>query len=165
MPIGMLLGGRRRTMSKKLGRSRRLKGGHSPSPLNPANYPDGENMSNLAGNFAKAPNVFPSNQVGGMGYGYSASTDVSKFAGSYIPVTKVCTGGEFDLSRGGNNLMAGGDGRSRGVSRAGGSRRWRQKGCKKGGKKRSGSKSKKRSGGKSKKRSRSRKQRGGLIML
>ncbi len=151
----MLLGGHK--SRRKHGHSRknlrRLRGGHSPSPLSPANFLDGENMSDLAGNFAKPPNAFPSNQVGG-GYGFvDSAADIPSFAGSYFPVSKVCTAGEFDLARGGNNFVGGG--MTMGMSKAGGGRRrsrsrsrskktcggtrrkFKQSGCnKKGGKKR-----------------------------
>jgi len=81
--------------------------------------------------------MFPSNQVGGMGYGYANGGDVSTFGGSYAPISSVC-GGDLDKGRGGNNVMAGGR-RSRRKNRSsrrkkGGKKRtkkWWQKGCKK----------------------------------
>jgi hypothetical protein len=128
-------GSKKHNRSRRL-RSRRLRGGHSPSPLGYAEFADGANMSDLAGNMAKAPNAFPSNQVGG-GYGFvDNAADIPSFAGSYFPVSKVCTAGEFDLARGGNNLVGGGR-RSRRRSnkkKCGGKKTWKQTGCnKKGG--------------------------------
>ena len=96
-------------------------------------------------NYAKMPNVFPSNQVGGAAYGYAAGSDVTPYGGSYAPATPVCTGGTI-AGRGGNNIMQGGM-----------KKKWRQRGCKskkgcKGGKKRSTKKRSIKKGG-SKKRS------------
>ena len=115
-------GGRKSNRKHSRKNLRRLRGGHSPSPLSPADFVDGANMSDLAGNFAKPPNAFPSNQVGG-GYGFvNNEADIPSFAGSYFPVSKVCTAGEFDLARGGNNFVGGGS-KSLGLSRSGGGRR------------------------------------------
>jgi len=141
---------------------RSLKGGGSPSPLTPEEY-KGVGTIAVAGdaNYAKMPNTFPSNQVGGMcskhkgskkqrggmSYGYANTADVPVVAGSYIPVTPMCTA-KIDASRGGNNFMSGGKGRSKtqrgGLILLGGSKSKRTK----------RSKSK-----------RSRTQRGGLILL
>ncbi len=108
-------------------------------PWVPAEYKDGVGTIAVAGdaNFAKMPNVFPSNQVGGrrrrhkrsgrrtsgrrsskrtsktrkqrggMGFGFANPELVSKFAGSYFPITPACAG-ELDPSRGGNNFIGGG---------------------------------------------------------
>ena len=165
-------GGRKSKKQHSRKNIRRLRGGHSPLPLSPADYLDGANMSDLAGNVAKAPNAFPSNQVGG-GYGFvDNAADIPSFAGSYFPVSKVCTASEFDLARGGNNFVGGGGSVTMGMSRAGGGkrrsrrksggkrsgkRRWSQKGCnKKGGKKRKTHK---------KRKSHKRNQRGGFVPL
>jgi hypothetical protein len=103
-----------------------LKGGHSPSPWTPGEY-KGVGTIAVAGdaNYAKMPNVFPSNQVGGrrrrsrhkrrrskkqrggMGYGFANPAASSYAAGSYFPITPTCTSA-LDLSRGGNNFMSGG---------------------------------------------------------
>jgi hypothetical protein len=105
-------------------KSRKLKGGHSPSPWTPGEY-KGVGTIAVAGdaNFAKMPNVFPSNQVGGrrkrshskrskkqrggMGYGFANPSASSYAAGSYFPITPTCTSA-LDVSRGGNNFMSGG---------------------------------------------------------
>lgn len=164
----LIRGGHKSNKNHSRKNLRRLRGGHSPSPLNPADFLDGANMSDLAGNFAKPPNAFPSNQVGG-GYGFvNNEADIPSFAGSYFPVSKVCTAGEFDLARGGNNFVGGGGRRKRSSSKCGGTRRkFKQSGCnKKGGKRRRTHKrsSHKRSSHK-KRRSHKRKQRGGLPIM
>ena len=165
------------------GGKKKLRGGHSPGALSPAPYADGTNVSNSGANYLVPSNRFPSNQVGG-GYGFVDDVaDIPSFAGSYFPVSKVCTASEFDASRGGNNFMSGGTRRRSTRRRCGGSKKYKQKGCrgKRSGGKRSGSKKNKKGGlflgGKlsRSKRSRSkrsgsrrtskRKQRGGIILL
>ena len=128
-----------------------MKGGHSPSPWTPEEY-KGVGTIAVGGdpNYAKPPDMYSSNQVGGkkrsrsqrggMSYGFANTADVPTVAGSYTPVTPMCTA-KVDASRGGNNFMSGGKGRSK---------------TQKGGLILLG-------GGKSKKRSRT--QRGGLILL
>ena len=159
-------------------KSKKQKGGHSPLAWTPADYKGVGDLA-VAGdaNYAKMPNVFPSNQVGGrkhkrsgskrsgskrsgskrsykrgykrsqrggMGYGFSNPADVPVVAGSYFPVTPSCTA-KMDLSRGGNNFMSGGKGRSKtqkgGLILLGGKKnktakkskieKWWQKGCSK----------------------------------
>jgi hypothetical protein len=108
-------------------RSRNVKGGGSPSPLTPEEY-KGVGTIPVGGdpNYASVPNRFPSNQVGGMcskhkgskaqrggmSYGFANTADVPIVAGSYVPVTPMCTA-KIDASRGGNNFMTGGKGRKR----------------------------------------------------
>ena len=108
-------------------RSRNLKGGHSPSPWTPEEY-KGVGTIAVAGdaNYAEKPDTFSSNQVGGMcskhkhskaqrggmSYGFANTADVPIVAGSYSPVTPMCTA-KVDASRGGNNFMTGGKGRSK----------------------------------------------------
>ena len=139
-----------------MGGKKKQHGGNN-LPLNPENYESLGGDPMVSANYAKMPNVFPSNQVGGAAYGYAAGSDVTPYGGSYAPATPVCTGGTI-AGRGGNNIMQGG---KRSGSKCSGSKcsggmkkKWRQRGCKskkgcKGGKKRStkkgGSKSKKRS--------------------
>lgn len=86
-------------------------GGHGPAPLSPGSYGDSVGTFgavNADANYAKMPNVFPSKQVGGMGYGFSSAANlVPTMAGSYFPITPMCAG-NIDLSRGGNNFMSGG---------------------------------------------------------
>jgi len=156
------------------GGSKKQRGGNN-LPLNPENYESLGGDPMVSANYAKMPNVFPSNQVGGAAYGYAAGSDVTPYGGSYAPATPVCTGGTI-AGRGGNNIMQGGKRmRMRSSSSSGGmKKKWRQrgckskKGCKGGAKKRStkkgGSKSKKRStkkGGKTYKKI----QKGGIIPM
>ena len=155
------------------GGKKKLRGGHSPGALSPAPYADGTNVSNSGANYLVPSNRFPSNQVGG-GYGFVDDVaDIPSFAGSYFPVAKVCTASEFDASRGGNNFMSGGTRRRSTRRRCGGSKKYKQKGCRG---KRSGSKKNKKGGlllggkrSRSKrsrsKRSSKRKQRGGIFLL
>ncbi len=135
-----------------------MKGGNISSPLTPGEY-KGVGTIAVAGdaNYAKMPNTFPSNQVGGMcskhnkkqrggmSYGFANTADVPIVAGSYTPVSPMCTA-KVDVSRGGNNFMSGGKKKTQrgGLILLGGMR----------------SKSNKRSKSK-----RSRTQRGGLILL
>ena len=100
------------------GGGKRQRGGHSPLPLNPENYESLGSDPMVPANYAKMPNVFPSNQVGGAAYGYAAGSDVTPYGGSYAPATPVCTGGTI-AGRGGNNIMQGGM-----------KKKWRQRGCK-----------------------------------
>jgi uncharacterized protein YodC (DUF2158 family) len=94
-----------------------MKGGTSLPTLKPDNF-NGGFVNNLPSNqnFAKMPNVFPSNQTGGAGYGYSNTSDVAAFGGSYSPITRMCTAGG-DVSRGGNNFGMTGGGKRRTIRR------------------------------------------------
>ena len=113
-------------------------GGHSPLPLNPEIFESLGGDPTVPANYAKPPNVFPSNQVGGA-YGYAAGSDVTPYGGSYAPTTRVCTSGTI-AGRGGNNIMQGGkrssskrsrSKRMRSSSSSGGmKKKWRQRGCK-----------------------------------
>ena len=92
-------------------REKKMKGGTSPLALKPDNFNGGlDNNLPSNQNFAKMPNVFP--QKGGAGYGYSNTSDVAAFGGSYNPITRMCTAGG-DVSRGGNNFGMTGGGKSR----------------------------------------------------
>jgi hypothetical protein len=105
------------------GGGKKLRGGHSPSPLSPADFTLGDNMARgVNANYAKMPNAFPSNQVGGDGYGFSSGSEVSPFGGSYAPIARYGSDLPNDLSRGGNNVMSGGRRRK---SKS----MWRMKGC------------------------------------
>ena len=104
-------------------------------------------------NFSNMPMIPPkSTQVGGA-YGYSSGNDAAIFGGNYAPPTKICTGGDLDPSRGGNNFMSGGTKRRGAKGKRSGSKRtkrtkrtkhtkhsrskrrggkkWPQKGCRK----------------------------------
>jgi len=103
-----IMGGAKRKNVKQ------IKGGTNMFQLKPSNLNNNLN-NNLPPNqnFAKMPNIFPTTQVGGVGYGYTGGNDVSTFGGSYIPVVKNCTGAA-DNNRGGNNVgMSGGSKSSR----------------------------------------------------
>jgi hypothetical protein len=128
-------------------RKMKYKGGHSPSPLSPATYKLGENMAaGVEPNFAKMPNAFPSNQVGGGGYGFTSGGDVTPFGGSYAPFARY--GGEVpDATRGGNNVVQTGGRRRKNKSQS----KWRMKGCSR--KKRKGGNNARGRGGSTKKRS------------
>ena len=153
-------GGRKKSIKnrpKRVMRMRmRMRGGHSPLPFSPADYNGlGTSTLNDPVNFAKMPNVFPSNQKGGS-YGFQGGvTDVSKFGGSYAPWSKSCTGGSPDAnSRGGNNFMSGGMRR-----RSKKTKKWWQRGCK------GGTRSSRRSTKRSTRRSNKNNMRGGLVLL
>ena len=94
---------------------KKMKGGTSLPALKPDNFNGGlDNNLPSNQNFAKMPNVFP--QKGGAGYGYSNTSDVAAFGGSYNPITRMCTAGG-DVSRGGNNFGMTGGGKRRTIRR------------------------------------------------
>jgi len=94
---------------------KKMKGGTSLPALKPDNFNGGlDNNLPSNQNFAKMPNVFP--QKGGAGYGYSNTSDVAAFGGSYNPITSMCTAGG-DVSRGGNNFGMTGGGKRRTIRR------------------------------------------------
>ena len=107
------LGGGRKKKNKTIDNNttvKKLKGGCGSCILAPADY-NGLNTSamDVDVNFAKGPNMFSSNQVGGgMSYGFVDGKDISAFGGSYAPMSNTCTGGNLGNNRGGNNFMAGG---------------------------------------------------------
>ena len=97
------------------GMKKKMKGGTSLPALKPDNFNGGlDNNLPSNQNFAKMPNVFP--QKGGAGYGYSDTSDVAAFGGSYNPITRMCTAGG-DVSRGGNNFGMTGGGKRRTIRR------------------------------------------------
>ena len=114
------------------GNKRRQRGGNN-LPLSPEKYESLGGDPMVPANYAKMPDVFPSNQVGGAAYGYAAGSDVTPYGGSYAPATPVCTGGTI-AGRGGNNIMQGGkrSGSKRSGSKCSGGmkKKWRQRGCK-----------------------------------
>jgi hypothetical protein len=117
--------------------SRQFKGGNGLLPLTPGQY-KGVGTIAVAGdaNYAKMPNVFPSNQVGGkykrshskrsqrggMGYGFANPAAAPYAAGSYFPITPTCASA-LDPSRGGNNFMSGGSKKRGGKSKRSKSKR------------------------------------------
>lgn len=171
---------------KKRGGGRRLKGGHSPSPLSP--YPLTEGVNTLgtssapgSANFTTNPSKMGYNNMVGGSYGFdkAALAEVPSFAGSYFPVSRACTGSAPDHNaRGGNNFSQGGGGGMRALTMSNyggggkGRRRhrnkkrtvktsWWQRGCSTGGTKKRRS-TKKRNGTK---RRTHKKIRGGFIPL
>ena len=143
-------------------KSRRLRGGHSPSPLAPASFADGGNTYAGDMNY-KQTGSFSSNQVGG-GYGYSTGANNGVFAGSYPEATNIYTGLQID-GRGGNNILMGGKRiRSRSKRRGGSKRRSKKNKRRCGGSKRKGGTKKWRQKGCSTRRSR-RNKKGGLLLL
>jgi hypothetical protein len=100
-----------------MGGRKQQRGGNN-LPLSPESYESLGSDPMVPANYAKMPNVFPSNQVGGAAYGYAAGSDVTPYGGSYAPATPVCTGATI-AGRGGNNIMQGGM-----------KKKWRQRGCK-----------------------------------
>lgn len=143
-----------------MGGRKQQRGGNN-LPLNPENYESLGGDPMVSANYAKMPNVFPSNQVGGAAYGYAAGSDVTPYGGSYAPATPVCTGATI-AGRGGNNIMQGGM-----------KKKWRQrgckskKGCKGGAKKRSTKKRSTKKGGSKKRSKRTYKkiQKGGIPLM
>ena len=99
-------------MKKQRSQKRYIKkGGHGLPALNPSNYSDSVGTFgavNAEANYGKMPNVFPSKQVGGMGYGFSTGSAslVPSVAGSYFPISPTCSS-HVDLARGGNNFVGG----------------------------------------------------------
>ena len=165
--LGMLVGGKYKKNSSRKHRTRRMKGGHSPLPLSPFSLAaGGENLGPTppagADNYNQVPTMPGSSTMvgGGYGYGMDSTGDVSSFAGSYFPVSKVCTAGTPDNNgRGGNNFGQGGGSGMNAYSpaningggfkkkRCGGSKKrrtmkkWRQRGCnRKGGSKKKSTK-------------------------
>jgi hypothetical protein len=145
---------------------RRIRGGCGPNmgALMPATLSGDELLGTSSGagttnNAFNPAGGYYSNMVGGAAYGFgqdaASLADVPSFAGSYSPLSTIDTSRPPDNnSRGGNNFSQGGGGR---FSRKGKkSRKWRQRGCSKGGKRSTKSKC-----GTKSKRSRSRRMRGG----
>jgi hypothetical protein len=152
-------------------RVRRMKGGNNQLPLSPFTLADDYNLGPMprgGANYEENPLTVPSSTMVGGGYGYvNDAADVPSFAGSYFPVSRVCTADTPDNnSRGGNNFsQGGGAGSPNPYSPAsvqtggrkkcsGGSKnkhrtmkKWRQRGCNRKG----GSKKKKTKGGSKKK--------------
>ena len=148
--------GKSKKNSSMKNRPRRMKGGHSPLPLSPFTLTPNDNLGSTPPAGADNQNFNPaggwySNQVGGgYGVGSDSAGDVPSFAGSYFPVSRVCTAGTPDNnSRGGNNFGQGGgsglpnplapaalSGGGRKKRKGGSSKRkggtmkkWRQRGC------------------------------------
>ena len=139
-------GGRKREKKNRSLKNKVRRGGCGGCVLSPASLTDDVSTlpaSEPYSNSAKMPNAFSSSQVGG-GYGYTDTADAAIYAGSYATPSKICTAGNGDPSRGGNNFMSGGKRMSGGsfkrhnaMRRKGGSRKTKKGGkrsSKKGGK-------------------------------
>ena len=146
-------------------KSRKQKGGHSPLAWTPADYKGVGDLAVAGdANYVKQVAGYSSTQVGGrrkrshkrsghkrsghkrsghkrskqrggMSYGFSNAADVPVVAGSYFPVTPMCSG-KLDVSRGGNNFMSGGalllgGSRRKSKSKKNKTQKWWQVGCKK----------------------------------
>jgi len=173
-------GGRKNKKSRSLKYRMRKGGAALGGFLAPADYTGVATLPGTVGvdaNFTETPNMPPqSRQVGG-GYGYSSGGDAGVYGGSYASVTRNCTSGNIDPSRGGNNFMSGGmrrRSRRRSSKRRGSKRRGsksKRRSAKKGGSKkrrsskRRGSKSKKGGRKSYKQRGCSKRMKGGLILM
>lgn len=90
-------------------------------------------------NYAENPTIPPQNRmIGGSAYGYASGADAGTYGGSYAPIKSICTNGNTDPNRGGNNFMSGGSRRKH-------AKRTSYKKSKKGGKRKRSSGSTKRS--------------------
>ena len=116
-------------------------------------------------NYAENPTIPPQNRmIGGSAYGYASGADAATYGGSYAPIKSICTNGNTDPNRGGNNFMSGGSRRKhakRTNTKKGGKRtKHKRKSVKKGGKRSSGKK-----GGKTYKQKGCSKLKGGLLLV
>jgi len=147
-------------------RSKNKRGGGSLAALSPGIFGGVGNLATpgVDPNYAENPQTIPGSKMIGGAYGYASGSNAATFGGSYPEIGTVCTNGNADPSRGGNNFMSGGSRRRR-------SRRSSKKGGKRSRTKRS---SKKRKGGSTKRKGGSRKwrqigcnkrMRGGLILI
>jgi hypothetical protein len=114
---------------KKNSRSYKKKGGSGDGIFgsNPGSYPDSVGTFGAVdaeANYGKMPNMFSSNQIGGMGYGFSNddASLVPSVAGSYFPIKPTCSSA-IDLARGGNNFIGGGKKLKGGIVLVGGRKR------------------------------------------
>jgi len=131
---------------KKNSRSYKKKGGSGDGIFgsNPGSYPDSVGTFGAVdaeANYGKMPNMFASNQIGGMGYGFSNddASMVPSVAGSYFPIKPTCSSA-IDLARGGNNFIGGGGKKLKGGIVLVGGRKRSSKGKRKGTKRSSTSK-------------------------
>lgn len=133
--ISTVIGGhKKKTM--RIGRKRRSIQLGGMGSLSPADLEVSGGMSpDVNFNAGGFPQKAGNKMVGGGSYGYTGGDEVKPFGGSYAPYS-VSGGSESgDLTRGGNNILAGGGyrrrrgrGRGRGTMRRG-MRKWSMKGC------------------------------------
>ena len=115
-------------------------------------------------NYAENPTIPPQNRmIGGSAYGYASGADAGTYGGSYAPIKSICTNGNTDPNRGGNNFMSGGS-RRKHTKRSTKSKR---SSTKKGRKRRSGGtkRSSYKKGGKTYKQKGCGKLKGGLLLV
>ena len=96
-------------------RSKNKRGGGSLAALSPANFGGVGNLAtpDVNSNYTQNPQTIPQSKMIGGAYGYASGSDAATFGGSYPPIRTVCTNGNADPSRGGNNFMSGGSRRSK----------------------------------------------------
>ena len=114
-------------------------------------------------NYAENPTIPPqNNMIGGSAYGYASGADAGTYGGSYAPIKSICTNGNTDPNRGGNNFMSGGSRRkhTKRTSYKKHKRSTKRKSYKKGGKRSSYKK-----GGKTYKQKGCSKLKGGLLLV
>ena len=96
-------------------RSKNKRGGGSLAALSPANFGGVGNLAtpDVNPNYAQNPQTIPQSKMVGGAYGYASGSNAATFGGSYPPIGTVCTNGNADPSRGGNNFMSGGSRRTK----------------------------------------------------
>ena len=118
-------------------RSKNKRGGGGLAALSPANFGGVGNLAtpDVNPNYAQNPQTIPQSKMIGGAYGYASGSNAATFGGSYPPIGTVCTNGNADPSRGGNNFMSGGSRRTKRSSKKGGKRSgqkiYKQRGCSK----------------------------------
>ena len=96
-------------------RSKNKRGGGSLAALSPANFGGVGNLAtpDVNSNYTQNPQTIPQSKMIGGAYGYASGSNAATFGGSYPPIGTVCTNGNADPSRGGNNFMSGGSRRTK----------------------------------------------------
>jgi hypothetical protein len=116
-------------------RSKNKRGGGSLAALSPGIFGGVGNLATpgVDPNYAETPQTIPGSKMIGGAYGYASGSNAATFGGSYPEIGTVCTNGNADPSRGGNNFMSGGSRRTK-RSKKGGKRSRTKRSSKKGGK-------------------------------
>ena len=117
-------------------RSKNKRGGGGLAALSPANFGGVGNLAtpDVNSNYTQNPQTIPQSKMIGGAYGYASGSNAATFGGSYPPIGTVCTNGNADPSRGGNNFMSGGSRRTkRSRTKRSRTKRSSKKGGKKGG--------------------------------
>ena len=96
-------------------RSKNKRGGGGLAALSPANFGGVGNLAtpDVNSNYTQNPQTITQNKMIGGAYGYASGSNAATFGGSYPEVGTVCTNGNADPSRGGNNFMSGGSRRTK----------------------------------------------------